>query len=151
MRAIPLAAILAALMLTGCVTQGELNERSRVHAAEIALNGGEYKKAEAILSVYVTRTEDGELKLKWFGLSGATRKKAIDMIVMLLWETGRDNTLATFADDYLPSSEFHVTQCRLAERQALYQDAYRCWNDIGDVDRAERVIRTEAAIRILRD
>jgi hypothetical protein len=96
------------------------------------------------------RTQDGSLKLKKLGIFGDTRKDAIDMIVLLLWETGRDKTLATFANDYLSGDERKTTLCRLAERQGQWQDAYRCWNDLGDGDRAERVLRTEASIRILR-
>ncbi|RCH25501.1 hypothetical protein CSC43_7183 [Pseudomonas aeruginosa] len=39
--------------------------------------------------------------------------------------------------------------CRLSERQAHYPEAYACWNNLGHEDRAERTIRTEAALRIL--
>ncbi|KZN20772.1 hypothetical protein A1D17_04305 [Pseudomonas fluorescens] len=155
MRSLPLTLIVAAMLLGGCstgplATQGALNDKSRVRAAGVAMKGGEYKKAEAILSIYVARTQDGSLELKKLGLFGDTRKEAIDMIVMLLWETGRDKTLAKFADDYLSGDERKTTLCRVEERQGQWQDAYRCWNDLGDADRAERVLRTEASIRILR-
>lgn len=156
MRALPLTAILVSLMLAGCAsgpfgtTPSELNDQARVSAAGIAMKGGEYKRAEGILSVYVKRTDDGSLKLQNLGQFGDTRKRAIDLIVTLLWETGRDKTLAKFADDYLSGNERSTTLCRLAERQGRWEDAYRCWNDMGEVDRAERVLRTEATIRILR-
>jgi hypothetical protein len=156
MRALPLTALLFSLLLVGCArgpfgtTQSELDDQARVSAAGIAMKGGEYKRAEGILSVYVKRTDDGALRLQNLGQFGDTRKRAIDLIVTLLWETGRDKTLAKFAADYLSGTERATTLCRLAERQGLWEDAYRCWNDMGEVDRAERILRTEATIRILR-
>lgn len=117
--------------------------------AKQAVDLGYYVNAERLLAQYVYRNKAGELKLRFFGLSGKIRKEAIDTVVRLLWETGRDDTLKQFADDYLSGDEYQTTLCRISERQASYEQAYQCWNRMGEVDRAERVIRTEAAIRIL--
>jgi hypothetical protein len=87
--------------------------------------------------------------MKYSSLSGENRKQAIDTVVSLLWATGRDDTLKQFADDYLSGNEYKATICRITERQALYEEAYHCWNKMGEIDRAERVVRTEAALRIL--
>lgn len=147
----------AGLILSGCGTGGILagqpqsEQAQKIASATAAVKVGRHEHAERLMADYVYRTEEGALKLRNVGFFGDDRKKAIDLIVLLLWETGRDKTLATFADDYLPSYERSVTHCRLAERQARYQDAFRCWNDLGHTDRAERVIRTDGAIRILRN
>ena len=124
---------------------------AKVEAASRAVKTGAYAQAEVLLSDFVYLSDNGSLKLRRMALSGETRKLAIDTVVSLLWETRRDVTLTTFAADYLPRYERDVTLCRLTERQARYQDAYRCWNELGHVDRAERVVRTQATIDILRD
>lgn len=82
MRSLPLTLIVAAMLLGGCstgplATQGALNDKSRVRAAGVAMKGGEYKKAEAILSIYVARTQDGSLELKKLGLFGDTDRKSV--------------------------------------------------------------------------
>ncbi len=157
LRAAALTIGLTGLLLCGCSTavvapgQSKSEQSTKIDAATAAVKVGKHDHAERLMSDYVYRAEDGALKLRNVGLFGEDRKKAIDLIVMLLWETGRDKTLATFASDYLPKYERSVTLCRLAERQARYQDAFTCWNDLGHTDRAERVIRTDGAIRILRD
>jgi len=69
----------------------------------------------------------------------------------MLWDTGRDASLEQFAKRYLSGYERDVMLCRLAERNAVYEKAYNCWNDLGDVDRARRTVRTESALRILKD
>lgn len=91
----------------------------------------------------------GQFSVSGNRLNGESRKIAIDTVISLLWETGRDQTLAQFAKEYLSGDEYKVTMCRLSERQAHYPDAYACWNNLGHEDRAERTIRTEAALRIL--
>jgi len=130
-------------------SQAEQNTQGVVSMAKQAVDLGYYVNAERLLAQYVYRNKAGELKLRYFGLSGEIRKEAIDTVVRLLWETGRDDTLKQFADDYLSGDEYQTTLCRISERQASYEQAYQCWNRMGEVDRAERVIRTEAAIRIL--
>ncbi|WGK63362.1 hypothetical protein QAO71_17625 (plasmid) [Halopseudomonas sp. SMJS2] len=124
---------------------------AKVDAASRAVKIGRYNQAELLLSDYVYRSAKGSLKLRRLALTGETRTQAIDTVTSLLWETGRDVTLTNFAADYLPRYERDVTLCRLSERQARYQDAYRCWNELGHVDRADRVLRTQATIEILRD
>ena len=103
----------------------------------------------ALLFMY--RDADGELRFKAVSLTSQGRKEAIDTVTMLLWETGRDASLEGFATRYLNGYEKDVMLCRLAERNALYEQSYHCWNDLGDIDRARRSVRTESAIRILRD
>lgn len=152
-----LAAGVAVVALSGCTTsqfhhgKSQVEQKSKVLAASEAVKVGRFDHAETMLADYVFRDKEGHLKLKYIGLSGESKKVAVDTIAALLWETGRDATLTAFADDYLPRYERKVTHCRLAERQANYPVAYRCWNDLGHVDRADRVVRTEAAIRILRN
>ncbi|WHT75815.1 hypothetical protein QMY54_00550 (plasmid) [Pseudomonas rhodesiae] len=110
---------------------------------------GKYQHAERMLAQYVSRNNSGQLRMKYFGISGENRKHAIDTVATLLWETGRDDSLKQFAKDYLSGSEYQTTLCRISERQAKYEEAYHCWNEMGEIDRAERVVRTEAALRIL--
>jgi uncharacterized protein YceK len=150
-----LALVMALCALSGCAS-GSLAPKSSagekaatVAAASQAVAAGRYEQAETLLSDYVYRTEDSSLKLRVLALTGETQKQAIHTVASLLWETGRDATLSNFASDYLPRHDRNVVLCRLAERQARYQDAYRCWNDLGYIDRAERVIRTQAAIEVL--
>lgn len=85
------------------------------------------------------------------GVSSDAKKKAVDTVALMLWDTGRDGTLESFAKRYLSSYERNVMLCRLAERNAIYEKAYNCWNELGDVDRARRTVRTESALRILKD
>lgn len=118
-------------------------------AAQEAVALGKYPLAESLMQDYVYRSEKGELKMKFWGLSGKNRKMAIDVVSALLWETGRDETNAQFADDYLSGDERKTVHCRLAERQARYNDAFQCWNAMGQVDRADRVLRTKGAMDIL--
>lgn len=149
---------MALLVLSGCAhddrplfapTVDDLQDQSQLSGANQAVQIGRYKEAEKVLGQYVYRDKSGDLKLKYFGISGDNRKHVIDTVVTLLWETGRDDTLKQFAKDYLKGSEYQTTLCRITERQAKYEEAYHCWNGMGEVDRAERVVRTEAALRIL--
>ncbi|MDM1712528.1 hypothetical protein HX137_17985 [Pseudomonas sp. 165] len=143
---------LAMVTLVGCASSGpsgDQEDQSQVSGANHAVQMGQYGLAEQRLAQYVYRDKDGALKIKYFGISGDNRKHAIDIVVALLWETGRDDTLKQFAHDYLPGDEYQTTLCRISERQAKYEEAYHCWNNMGEVDRAERVIRTEATLRIL--
>lgn len=150
-------ALLLCLTLTGCtggktilpVTATDIQDRSLILGAQQAVQRGQYQEAEQLLSKYVYRTDKGDLKIQFWGLNGESRKIAIDTVISLLWETGRDQTLAQFAKEYLSGDEYKVTMCRLSERQAHYPEAYACWNNLGHEDRAERTIRTEAALRIL--
>lgn len=141
---------LAVVVLSGCATSmDDLQDQSQLSGASQAVQMGQYSQAEQRLSPFVYRNSKGNLKVKYFGVSGENRRYAIDIVVSLLWETGRDDTLKQFACDYLEGAEYETTVCRIAERQAQYEEAYHCWNDMGEVDRAERVIRTESALRIL--
>lgn len=147
----------SAVVLLACMSLGactgpsvtELQDQSQLSGADQAVHIGKYDSAEKILGQYVYRDDSGRLKMKYLGISSDNRKQAIDTVVSLLWETGRDDTLKQFADDYLSGDEYKVTICRITERQALYEEAYHCWNKMGEGARAERVIRTEAALRIL--
>lgn len=152
------SAALAVIFLSGCAhdekpifgpSVEDFQDKSQLSGANQAVQFGKYNEAEKVLGQYVYRDERGSLKLRYFGISGDNRKHAIDTVVALLWETGRDDTLKQFAHDYLAGNDYRTTLCRISERQAKYEEAYHCWNDIGAVDRAERVIRTEAALRIL--
>ncbi len=127
----------------------DLGDKGIVMGASRAVDIGDYVYAERALQKFVYRDSKGQLKLIYFGLSGDTRKQVIDTVVRLLWETGRDATLRQFSDAYLSGREYQATICRIAERQGAFEQAYQCWNKMGEVDRAERVIRTEAAIKIL--
>lgn len=149
---------MAVLVLSGCA-QGEkpffapslsdLQDKSQLAGADQAVHMGKYPHAERMLAQYVSRNDSGQLRMKYFGISRENSKHAIDTVVMLLWETGRDDSLKQFAKDYLSGQEYQTTLCRISERQAKYEEAYHCWNQMGEIDRAERVVRTEAALRIL--
>lgn len=157
MRRTFLPLLLACAALSGCSgmepilgpSPDDIQDQSQLSGASQALHFGSYANSEKIMGQYVYRADNGDLKLRYFGISSENRKQAIDTVVSLLWETGRDDTLKQFAGDYLSGNEYKTTLCRIAERQAQYEQAYHCWNNMGDVDRAERVIRTEAALRIL--
>jgi len=155
--AVAVLALAVAAALGGCegrgitpVTQGDIDDRGRLHAAQRAVQLGEYAVAEAVLTDFVYRTEKGELKLRYWGVSSKSRKLAIDVVSQLLWETGRDETSIQFADDYLSGDERKTVHCRVAERQRRFDEASACWNEMGHLDRSERVIRTKAALKILR-
>ena len=150
------AGLVIAAALAGCegrgitpVTQGDIDDRGRLQAAQRAVQLGEYSVAEAVLAAYVYRTKEGDLKLRYWGVSSKSRKLAIDVVGQLLWETGRDDTSLQFADDYLSGDERQTVHCRVAERQKRFDDAASCWNEMGHLDRSERVVRTKAALRIL--
>lgn len=146
-------------LLTGCSGIGKhkapvqtKHERAaQVQAAAGAIKAGNYHHAENLLADYMYRDSSGELRFKFISFTPEGKKHAVDTVTMLLWETGRDKTLADFADRYLHGYERETMLCRLAERNAEYEDAYQCWNDIGDIDRARRSVRTESALRILRN
>lgn len=128
------------------------DERSaQVHASALALKVGNHAQAEKLLSDYLYRDKSGELRFKFVSFTPEGKQEAIDTVAMLLWETERDESLEKFATRYLGGYEREVMLCRLAERNANYEQAYHCWNDLGDIDRARRSVRTESALRILRD
>ncbi len=154
--AVAVLSISIAAAMAGCegrgvtpVTQGDIDDRGRLQAAQRAVQLGEYQVAESVLADYVYRTKEGELKLRYWGVSSKSRKLAIDVVSQLLWETGRDDTSLQFADDYLSGDERKTVHCRVAERQKRFDDASACWNEMGQLDRSERVIRTKAALQIL--
>lgn len=157
MRAVFIPLFVGCISIGACSSNNGLFEpslkdkqdSSQLSGAIQAVDLGIHGRAERILGNYVYRAKDGDLKMRYFGITGTNRKEAIDIVVSLLWETGRDETLKQFAGDYLSGTEYQTVLCRIAERQARYEDAYQCWNKMGEVDRAERVIRTEAAFRVL--
>ena len=154
-----LFALIIALGLTGCVTEpagSPLPATSAQREAQVELAGqeamrGRYKQAELLLAPYLYRSPEGDLMLRSTGIRSTAQRKAIDTVALLLWETGRDASLEQFSKHYLSGYERDVMLCRLAERNAVYEKAYNCWNDLGDVDRARRSVRTESALRILTD
>lgn len=156
---IRLLGLFIALGLTGCVTEPDgspLPASSAQREAQVDLAGqeamrGRYKQAEQLLAPYLYRSAEGDLMLRSTGISSAAQQKAIDTVALLLWETGRDASLEQFSKRYLGGYEREVMLCRLAERNAVYEKAYNCWNDLGDVDRARRSVRTESALRILKE
>ncbi|ELY0897930.1 hypothetical protein AAEX31_006078, partial [Pseudomonas aeruginosa] len=107
-------ALLLCLTLTGCtggktilpVTAADIQDRSLILGAQQAVQRGQYQEAEQLLSKYVYRTDKGDLKIQFWGLNGESRKIAIDTVISLLWETGRDQTLAQFAKEYLSGDEY---------------------------------------------
>ena len=150
----PLRTTAFAFFLTGLALTASFeaaakpSREAEMNYAMQAVERGDFEAAEAILAPYMVRHENGELRFKSFGgFSG--RKTAIDAVVMLLWETGRDRTLESFAKRYLNGYERNVTLCRIAERGAEYEAAFKCWNDVGDVDRARRVIKTKLALEVM--
>lgn len=155
----PIALALTLGLLGGCVTPSApkapnqtLEERSaQIIAASEAVKVGKFDQAEKLLADYLYRDQNGELLFKSMNLSSEVQKEAIQAVALLLWKTGRDASLEKFANRYLSAQDKKVTMCRLAERNAVYEQAYNCWNDQGEVDRARRVSRTEAALRILKD
>ncbi len=152
-------AVLFAIALAGCATptggdmpkQSKSQREAQIELAAQAVKAGNFEHAERLLGSYMYRTPDGELMFKSLGVSSDVEKKAVDTVSLLLWDTGRNGTLEVFSKRYLRGYERDVMLCRLAEREAVYEKAYNCWNDIGDVDRARRVTRTESALRILKD
>lgn len=147
-RSVIATLFLSAMSVSGCAQLDREEVRARLSGADQSIGFGDYGSAESLLSEYVYRDEMGALKLHP-GLRGEARNGAVDTVVRLLWETGRDETLGQFAKEYLSGREQRITLCRIAERQARFDEAYSCWNGIGEVDRAERVLRTDAAVRIL--
>jgi hypothetical protein len=158
MRLSFIAAMLA-ISVAGCSTQqiGALPEQSRadreaqILGASLAVKAGNFEQAEHMLAGYMYRDEIGELRFKSLSVSSDTEKQAIDTVSLMLWDTGRDATLEPFAKRYLSGYDRDVMLCRLAERNAVYEKAYNCWNELGDIDRARRTVRTESALRILKD
>lgn len=155
LKAIPTAVLV--VLLSGCanrglpITQADIDERSRAKAAQEAIDRGIYPLAESILAEFVYRDEKGSLKVKYWGLNGETRKMVIDSSMQLLWETERYASAEEFANEYLSGSERATMICRLAEQQRQFERAYSCWNQKGDPDRAERVLRSAAVVKILGD
>lgn len=155
MRRLGIAMVLA---LSGCATdvvtalpQTKSERTAQVQAAAQAVRLGNFEHAERLLADYMYRDKEGGLRFKSMTLSSEARKQATDAVALLLWETGRDASLEKFAQRYLRGYERDVMLCRLAERNARYEQAYQCWNRLGDLDRARRVVKTEAALRILKD
>lgn len=156
---IRLFALFVALGLAGCVTEpagSALPTTSAKRKAQVELAGheamrGRYQQAEQLLAPYLYRSPEGDLMLRSTGISSAAQQQAIDTVALVLWETGRDASLEQFSKRYLGGYEREVMLCRLAERNAVYEKAYNCWNELGDVDRARRSVRTESALRILKD
>lgn len=152
-------AIVLAIGVVGCTTQPvaapptqtKAQREGQIEVAAQAVKGGSFDNAEKLLAPYLYRDKDGELRFRSLGVSSDAEKKAIDTVALMLWDTGRDATLESFAKRYLDGYERDVMLCRLAERNAVYEKAYNCWNDLGDLDRARRSVRTESALRILKD
>ena len=152
-----LAAVLA-IAIVGCSTQpiGALPPQSgaqreaQIQVAAQAVIAGNFEHAEKLLAGYLYRDESGDLVFKSLGVSSESHRLAVDTVALMLWDTGRDSTLEGFAKRYLSGYEREVMLCRLAERNAVYEQAYNCWNDLGDIDRARRSVRTESALRIFK-
>lgn len=152
-------AIVLAVGVVGCTTQPvaapppqtKAQREGQIEVAAQAVKVGSFDSAEKLLAPYLYRDNDGELRFRSLGVSSDAEKKAVDTVALMLWDTGRDATLESFAKRYLDGYERDVMLCRLAERNAVYEKAYNCWNDLGDVDRARRSVRTESALRILKD
>lgn len=152
-------AVVLAIGVGGCTAQpfGALPAQSKsdreaqILSASQAVKTGKFEQAEKLLAGYMYRDATGELRFKSLGVSSDVEKQAVETVSLMLWDTGRDSTLERFAKRYLSGYERDVMLCRLAERSAIYEKAYNCWNDLGDVDRARRTVRTESALRILKD
>lgn len=147
-------ALMAVITLSGCanvglpVTQADIDDRSKIIAARDAVKVGKYSLAESILSDFVYRSDNGDLKVEFWGLKGSNRDMVIDTVEALLWESGKDTTNIQFANTYLTGKDRQTVLCRIAERQADYPKAYECWNKMGDIDRARRSMQMDAAIRV---
>lgn len=151
-------AVVLAIGISGCSTQLTASppqtpeqREAQIEVAAQAVKGGNFGSAEKLLGPYLYRDDAGELRFRSLGVSSKAKKKAVDTVALMLWDTGRDATLESFAKRYLDGYERDVMLCRLAERNAVYEEAYNCWNGLGDVDRARRTVRTESALRILKD
>lgn len=150
--------VLAAALLAGCGSyagvmegQGTSLRAAQIQAASNAVNRGDYQQAQLLLGPHLYRDDEGELRLKQMFFKGPVDDLAVHTVVALLWETSRDASLEAFASRYLKGTEREVTLCRLAERNAQYSDAFLCWNNLGDIDRAQRVIQQERALNLLKD
>lgn len=151
----------AVVALGGCISTGQAyapvpaqskGERAaQISSAAQAVKLGNYEHAEKLMADYMYRDQSGELLFKSTSFTAESRKQAVDTVALLLWETGRNESLEHFASRYLSGYERSSMLCRVAERGAVYEKAYNCWNELGDVDRARRVIKTESALRILKD
>jgi len=152
-------ALALAIGIAGCSTQPadpplpptKAQREAQIELAAQAVMTGKFELAENLLARYLYRNQSGELLFRSIGVSSESQRKAIDTVALMLWDTGRDASLEQFAKRYLSGYERDVMLCRLAERNAVYEKAYNCWNDLGDVDRARRTVRTESALRILKD
>lgn len=152
-------AVALAVGVAGCSAQpfGFMQSKSKsqreaqLEMAAQAVKVGNFDHAEKLLASYMYRDKDGELRFRSLGVSSDLEQRTVDSVALMLWDTGRDATLEQYAKRYLSGYEREVMLCRLAERNAVYEQAYNCWNDLGDVDRARRTVRTESALRILKD
>lgn len=159
MKKIACIAAMIAIGIAGCSTQpfGSMppqtkqQREAQIQTANLAVQGGNFAQAEKLMGAYMYRDKNGELRFKSLGVSSESNQLAVDTVALMLWNTGRDATLENYAKRYLSGYEKDVMLCRLAERNAVYEDAYNCWNALGDVDRARRTVRTESALRILKD
>ncbi|MCF5371297.1 hypothetical protein [Pseudomonas syringae] len=151
--------LMLALGVGGCSTQPgatlpdqtQTQREIQILNASHAVNSGSFDKAEKLMGDYLFRDGAGELRFKSLNVSSEVEKQAVDTVALLLWDTKRDATLISFSNRYLSGYEREVMLCRVAERGADYEKAYNCWNDLGDVDRARRTIKTESALRVLKD
>ena len=151
-------AIVLAIGVVGCTSQPfaappvqtREQREAQIDVAFQSVKGGRFDSAEKLLAPYMYRDKKGELRFRSLGVSTDAKKKAVDTVALMLWDTGRDGTLESFAKRYLGGYERDVMLCRLSERNAVYEKAYNCWNELGDVDRARRTVRTESALRILK-
>ena len=152
-------AVVLAIGVGGCTAQpfgalpaqSKTDREAQIISASQAVKTGNFEVAEQLLAGYMYRDATGELLFKSLSVSSDVEKQAVETVSLMLWDTGRDATLERFSKRYLSGYERDVMLCRLAERSAIYEKAYNCWNDLGDVDRARRTVRTESALRILKD
>ena len=144
-RALASLTIAVFASISGCATSFE--DARAVRMADEAVRVGDHDRALALLEPYLKRNWLGNLRVRWFSVYNEERESLVSATSALLWETERDTTLLEFSQAYLPRREAEIYRCRVQERRREFYPAYRCWETLGEKQRAQRVQRTEALVQ----
>ena len=78
------------------------------------------------------------------------RHQAVDLDTVRLWrralantywEAGWDERLLTLAKANLPEADYHAWLCRVNEREGKSEAALKCYDELQDARRSDRVLR----------
>lgn len=119
------------VLLTGLVSASEVESELRL--ARSALVSGEYSIAEQALT---------------HAMNGGAREAAF-LLAEAYWRQGKDQQLLDLAETRLEGRDKAVWWCRVLERRGHRDRAYDCWSCLGETERAQRALRTQALIQEL--